>query len=285
MRAEHFNMDEFIEQALFEDLKNEGDHTTLACVPPKAERRARLLVKEEGIIAGIEVAQKVFAKVDPKLKMEVFVKDGDAVKHGDEAFYVSGSARSILTAERLVLNLMQRMSGVATKTNRVQALLKGTKAKVLDTRKTTPGMRYFEKWAVAIGGGTNHRYGLFDMIMIKDNHVDYAGGIPEAIQRVKDYLEAHRLDLKIEVEARNLEEVKAILKAGGVGRIMLDNFTPEATLEALKVIDGVTETESSGGITEKTIRAYAETGVDFISMGALTHSVTSLDMSLKALAE
>jgi nicotinate-nucleotide pyrophosphorylase (carboxylating) len=266
MRAEHFNMDQFIEQALFEDLKNEGDHTTLACVPPKAERKARLLVKEDGIIAGIEVAKKVFHKVDPKLKLEVFVNDGDAVKYGDEAFHVSGSARSILTAERLVLNLMQRMSGVATKANRVQSSLKGTKAKVLDTRKTTPGMRYFEKWAVAIGGGTNHRYGLFDMIMIKDNHVDYAGGIPEAIQRVKDYLEAHRLSLKIEVEARNLDEVKSILKAGGVDRIMLDNFTPE-------------------GITEESIRAYAETGVDFISMGALTHSVSSLDMSLKALAE
>ncbi|NQX91216.1 MAG: carboxylating nicotinate-nucleotide diphosphorylase [Flavobacteriales bacterium] len=282
MQIEHFDLDQFIDLALKEDLSTGGDHTSKACVPASAKEKARLLVKADGILAGVEIAKRVFAKVDPDLEIEVLIEDGSEVKVGDIAFYVTGSARNILTAERLVLNLMQRMSGIATKTNQVMQLVKGTNVKVLDTRKTTPNLRYFEKMAVVLGGGTNHRYGLFDMIMIKDNHVDYAGGITEALDATHAYLKENSLSIKVEIETRNMAEVQKALDHGGADRIMLDNFSPEEIKEALEVIDGQVETEASGGITEATIRAYAETGVDYISMGALTHSVKSLDLSLKA---
>lgn len=283
MNVDHFDLEHFIDLALLEDLSSGGDHTSKACISADARRKARLLVKGNGVLAGVELAKVIFAKVDPDLVLDIRINDGELVKYADEAFYVEGSAQSILTAERLVLNMMQRMSGIATKTHQVMSLLEGTQTKVLDTRKTTPNMRYFEKWAVQLGGGTNHRYGLFDMIMIKDNHVDYAGGISKAVEQTVKYLSKNKLNLKIEVETRNLNEVQKALDTGKVDRIMLDNFSPEQVKEAVELINNRTETEASGGITEESIRAYADAGVDFVSMGALTHSVSSLDLSLKAL--
>ncbi len=276
------NLEKFIQNALEEDLKNEGDHTTLASIPARAKDKARLLVKGKGILAGVELAQHIFHAVDPKIKMEVLIPDGSKIKKGQIAFYAEGKSRSLLTAERLVLNCMQRMSGIATKTNRFVQEIKGTNAKVLDTRKTTPGMRELEKWAVRIGGGHNHRMGLYDMIMLKDNHVDFCGGIEQAILKTRKYLKKNKLDLKVEIETRSLDEVEQVLAVGQVDRIMLDNFTPARIKKALKLIDGRFETEASGGITLETIRKYAETGVDYISVGALTHSYNSLDLSLKA---
>jgi nicotinate-nucleotide pyrophosphorylase (carboxylating) len=270
-----------IDNALLEDI-GEGDHSTLACVPKGAQGTARLLIKEKGILAGVELAQMIFNRFDPNLKIEVFITDGTAVEVGDVAFEVSGSSRSILSTERLVLNFMQRMSGIATQTNRICQLIEGTNAKLLDTRKTTPGIRYLEKWAVRIGGGHNHRFALYDMIMLKDNHVDYAGGIRSAIERTHEYLSANGKELKIEVEVRNEQELREVLEIGGVDRIMLDNFSPEKIRRALPMIPETFETEASGGITEANIRAYAETGIQYISVGALTHSVKSMDMSLKA---
>jgi len=274
-------IDEIIKNALKEDI-GDGDHSTLSCVPENAQGVAKLLVKDTGIIAGVELAQKIFHTFDPDLKVDVFIKDGDRVKFGDIAFEVSGKSRSILTTERLVLNFMQRMSGIATQTNEIVSLIKGTDVKLLDTRKTTPGIRYMEKWAVRIGGGHNHRFALYDMIMLKDNHVDYAGGIKLAIQRANDYLASTGRKLKIEIEVRNEKELAEVLEIGNVDRIMLDNFSPERIVEALKEIPEKFEVEASGGITMETIRSYAETGVDYISVGALTHSFQSLDMSLKA---
>lgn len=271
----------FIAEALREDV-GPGDYSTLSAVPPDAQRRARLLVKDNGVLAGVSLAYEIFQAVDPNLKMEVQIPDGQEVRKGDVAFYVSGSARSILTAERLALNCMQRMSGIATLTRQVVRSLEGTSTKVLDTRKTTPNFRLPEKWAVHIGGGVNHRYGLFDLIMLKDNHIDFAGGVREAIQGAKKFIAQENLDLRIEVETRNLEEVREVLEEGGVFRIMLDNFTPESLREAVAFIDGRTETEASGGITPENARAYAESGVDYLSMGALTHSHRNIDLSLKA---
>lgn len=267
--------------AFAEDI-GEGDHTTLCSIPESERGSSRLLIKEEGILAGVEVAVEVFHRFDPELNVEVFIEDGHPVKPGDVSFIVSGKVRSILQTERVVLNIMQRMSGIATVTRSYMKLLEGTSAKVLDTRKTTPGMRLLEKQAVKIGGGENHRIGLFDMILLKDNHVDFAGGIEKAIRGAQRYLEEKNKHLKIEIEVRNLSELGEALQVGGVDRIMLDNFTPERTREAVKIVNGRVELESSGGITRDTIREYAETGVDFISVGALTHSVRSLDMSLKA---
>jgi nicotinate-nucleotide pyrophosphorylase (carboxylating) len=274
-------LEEIIDNALLEDI-GEGDHSTLACVPANATGKAQLLVKETGILAGVELAEMIFHRFDPNLKLEVMIKDGAAVKPGDVAFIVSGSSRSILSTERLVLNFMQRMSGIATQTNRIVSLIEGTNCKLLDTRKTTPGIRYLEKWAVRIGGGYNHRFALYDMIMLKDNHIDFAGGIEPALNRTHDYLKEKGKDLKIEIEVRDFEELDEAFRVGGFDRIMLDNFTPDEIREALKKIPFSIETEASGGITEQTIRAYAETGVNFISVGALTHSVKSLDLSLKS---
>lgn len=271
----------FIATALAEDI-GDGDHSTLSAIPEPATKRVRLLVKENGILAGVELAKRIFEYFDPTLEIEVYLADGAIVKKGDIAFSVSGSARSLLTTERLVLNCMQRMSGIATKTRALVELVAGTKAKLLDTRKTTPNFRLLEKWAVLVGGGENHRLGLYDMIMLKDNHVDMAGGIGQAINRAKQYLRAKNKQLRIEVETRNLEEVKLVLAEGGVDVIMLDNMTIEQTKEALRVIDGRCKTEASGNITEDTIAKVAECGVDYISVGALTHSVKSLDLSLKA---
>ena len=273
--------DRLIELAFAEDI-GDGDHTTLCSIPETATGKARLLIKEEGILAGVEVAKAVFHKFDPDLSVEVFINDGAHVKPGDVAFVVSGKVQSLLQTERLMLNIMQRMSGIATTTHNYVKLLEGTKAKVLDTRKTTPGMRMLEKAAVKIGGGENHRIGLFDMILLKDNHVDFAGGIENAIRGAQQYLKEKNKQLKIEIEVRNFDELIQALAVGGVDRIMLDNFTPEQTREAVKLVNGRVELESSGGITFETIRRYAETGVDYISVGALTHSVKSLDMSLKA---
>ena len=272
-------IDDLLTLAFLEDV-GDGDHTTLSTIPAEAMGRQHLLVKEEGILAGVEIAKKVFAKFDPSLKVTVFINDGAHVKPGDIAFIVEGPVRSLLQTERTMLNIMQRMSGIATMTARYQERLEGLKTKVLDTRKTTPGLRMLEKMAVKIGGGENHRIGLFDMILIKDNHVDFAGGIPQAVASAKKYLAEKGKDLKIEVEVRNTEEILQALEAG-VDRIMLDNFTPERTREAVKLIDGRAEVESSGGITLDTLRAYGECGVDFISVGALTHSVKGLDMSFK----
>lgn len=272
---------EIIANALKEDI-GAGDHSTLSCVPSDAKGKAKLLIKESGVLAGVELAKQIFNQFDPSLIFVEKIKDGEMVKPGDIAFTVEGSSRSILTTERLVLNFMQRMSGIATHTNRIVTLLEGTNTKVLDTRKTTPGVRYMEKWAVKIGGGENHRFALYDMIMLKDNHIDYAGGIEKAIGRTKDYLKENNLDLKIEVEVRNEDELKEVIRVGGIHRIMLDNFTPERIKNALPLIPEGYETEASGGITEETIRSFAETGVDYISVGALTHHVDSLDMSLKA---
>jgi len=273
--------DRLIDLAFAEDI-GDGDHTTLCCIPEEAMGRQRLLVKEEGILAGIEVAKRVFAYFDKTLEVEVLIEDGAHVKPGDVAMIVSGKVRSLLQTERLMLNIVQRMSGIATTTRKYVDLLKGTKARVLDTRKTTPGMRVLEKQAVKIGGGCNHRIGLFDMILLKDNHVDFAGGIENAIDRCHAYLKEKNLDLKIEIEVRNFDELNRVLAKGGVDRVMLDNFSVEDTRKAVELINGRIETESSGGITYETIRAYAEQGVDFISVGALTHSVKGLDLSFKA---
>ena len=274
-------LDLIISNAVREDV-GDGDHSSLACIPASATGKAKLLVKDEGVIAGVEFAKLVFRYVDPKLKMEVLIEDGSPVKYGDVAFYVEGSSQSILKAERLVLNAMQRMSAIATKTQDFVSLLDGTDTKILDTRKTTPGIRALEKWAVKIGGGENHRFALYDMVMLKDNHIDFAGGITKAIQKTQEYLRDKGKDLKIIVEARDLDEVDEILQSDGVHRILLDNFDYEQTREAVKRIGAKCQTESSGGITEETIRAYAECGVDYISSGALTHSVYNMDLSLKA---
>jgi len=274
-------IDQFIKNALAEDV-GDGDHTSLSTIPAQIEGQAKLIIKENGILAGIELAVEIFNFVDADLKVDVLLKDGDQVKVGDIGLTVSGRTHSILIAERLVLNCMQRMSGIATKTHHIVALLKDTKTKILDTRKTTPGLRYLEKWAVRIGGGVNHRIGLYDMILIKDNHVDYAGGISNAIKSAQKYLSTKEKSLQIEIEVRNIEELKQVLEIGGVDRIMLDNFGFDRLREAVKLIDGRFITEASGGITEENVREYAECGVDFISMGALTHSVKSLDISLKA---
>ncbi|WP_304143499.1 MULTISPECIES: carboxylating nicotinate-nucleotide diphosphorylase [Mesoflavibacter] len=270
-----------IANAIREDV-GDGDHSSLACIPASAEGKAKLLVKDEGIIAGVEFAKKVFHYVDPNMKIETLIEDGSHVKYGDIVFYVSGASQSILKAERLVLNAMQRMSAIATKTREFVDLLEGTGTKVLDTRKTTPGIRALEKWAVKIGGGENHRFALYDMIMLKDNHIDFAGGITKAIDQTKQYLKETNRDLKIIVEARDLNEIKEILKSDGVYRILIDNFNYEDTREAVKLIGDKCLTESSGGINENTIREYALCGVDYISSGALTHSVYNKDLSLKA---
>ena len=273
--------DRLIDLAFAEDI-GDGDHTTLCCIPEDATGKSHLLIKEDGILAGVEVARRVFARFDPALRVEVLMDDGSKVKKGDIAMIVSGKIRSLLQTERLMLNIMQRMSGIATTTARYVELLKGTRTRILDTRKTTPGMRMLEKQAVKIGGGVNHRIGLFDMILLKDNHVDFAGGISNAIDRCHEYLKAKSLDLKIEIEVRNFDELRQVIAHGGVDRIMLDNFSVEDTREAVGMIAGRYETESSGGITFETIRSYAECGVDYISVGALTHSVKCLDMSFKA---
>lgn len=273
---------EIIDNALREDI-GDGDHSTLACVPENAQGKAQLIVKDDGIIAGVELAVMIFHRFDPALKIEIFIQEGSKVKKGDVVFIVSGSSRSILSTERLVLNFMQRMSGIATQTNQIVTLINGCNTKLLDTRKTTPGIRYMEKWAVRIGGGYNHRFALYDMIMLKDNHIDYAGGISAAIERTHAYLKSNKKDLKIEIEVRNKIELDEVLTIGGVDRIMLDNFTPEEIKELLPTIPSSFETEASGGITINNIRKYAETGVQFISVGALTHSAKSMDMSLKAI--
>lgn len=270
-----------IENSLREDI-GDGDHSSLACIPADATGKAKLLVKDQGIIAGIEFARRVFEAVDPGLEMEVLIQDGVRVKKGDVAFFVEGPSQAILKAERLVLNAMQRMSAIATKTRTFVDRLEGTSTRILDTRKTTPGIRALEKWAVKIGGGENHRFALYDMIMLKDNHIDFAGGIETAMEKTKKYLQEKDLDLKIIVEARDLEEIRQILNAGGIHRILLDNFNYEETRKAVDLIDGQCQTESSGGITLETARSYADCGVDFISSGALTHSVHNLDLSLKA---
>ena len=280
MKTKEELIDALIDLAFAEDI-GDGDHTTLSTIPADAMGRQHLLVKEVGILAGVDIARRVFERYDPSLKMTVMIGDGSRVKPGDIAFVVEGPVRSLLVTERTMLNIMQRMSGIATMTARYQERLKGLKAKVLDTRKTTPGMRILEKEAVRIGGGANHRIGLFDMILIKDNHVDFAGGIPNAVSRARAYLKEKGKDLKIEVEVRNTDEIRQALDAR-VDRIMLDNFTPERTAEAVALIGGAAEIESSGGITLDTLRAYGEAGVDFISVGALTHSVKGLDMSFKA---
>lgn len=274
-------LDLIIKNAIREDV-GDGDHSSLACIPASANGKAMLLVKDKGIIAGVEFAKKVFQYVDSNLVVEELIKDGASVKFGDIVFYVSGSSQSILKAERLVLNGMQRMSAIATKTNNFVKLLEGTNTKILDTRKTTPGIRALEKWAVKIGGGENHRFALYDMVMLKDNHIDFAGGITKAIQKTQQYLSDKKLDLKIIVEARNLQEVEVILQSNGIYRILLDNLSFTDTQKAVKMIGDKCLTESSGGINEETIRKYAECGVDFISSGALTHSIYNMDLSLKA---
>jgi len=281
MKTKEQLIDELIDLAFAEDI-GDGDHTTLCCIPDTAMGKSRLLIKEPGILAGVEIARKIFHRFDPDLKMTVYIEDGTTVKPGDVAFVVEGRVQSLLQTERLMLNVMQRMSGIATMTHRYVKKLEGLHTRILDTRKTTPGMRMLEKEAVKIGGGVNHRIGLFDMILLKDNHVDFAGGIENAISRCHDYLKAKGKDLKIEIEVRNLDELKEVMRVGGVDRIMLDNFSPELTKEAVKIVGGKYEIESSGGITFDTIRDYAESGVDFVSVGALTHSVKGLDMSFKA---
>jgi nicotinate-nucleotide pyrophosphorylase (carboxylating) len=278
----HFNFKTFVQNALQEDV-GDGDHSALATIPANKKGKCHLLVKENGILAGVEAAKEIFKIIDPKFKVTVFIKDGTVVKVGDIAFIVEGSSQKLLTAERLVLNVMQRMSGIATKTNYLQTLCKGTKTKVIDTRKTTPGFRFFEKWAVVIGGGSNHRFGLYDMIMLKDNHIDFSGGIIEALDATHSYLKKTKKKLPIEVETRTLNDVKLILNKGGFQRIMLDNYSIADTKKAVALIGDKFEIESSGGITEKTIASYAKCGVDFISVGALTHHVKSMDLSLKAI--
>lgn len=282
MKTKDELIDSLLDLAFAEDI-GDGDHTTLSTIPADAMGRSKLLIKEKGILAGVDIAEKVLHKVDPSIKIDVKIKDGAEVNPGDIAFTAEGPVRSLLVAERTMLNIMQRMSGVATMTRKYQDQLKGLHTKVLDTRKTTPGMRMLEKEAVKFGGGTNHRIGLFDMILIKDNHEDFAGGIEQAVKRAREYCRANgKDDLKIEVECRSLDDIRKVLEIGGVDRIMFDNFTPELTREAVKLVDGKVETESSGGITFDTLRAYGETGVDYISVGALTHSVKGLDMSFKA---
>ena len=282
MKTKDELIDELLDLAFAEDI-GDGDHTTLCCIPEDEMGKSHLLVKEEGILAGVEIALKVFKKFDPELKVEVFINDGAHVKPGDIAFVVEGRVRSLLQTERLMLNIMQRMSGIATTTAKYMAELKGLKTKVLDTRKTTPGMRMLEKEAVRIGGGMNHRIGLFDMILLKDNHVDFAGGIKNAITKAQQYIVDNKKDgMKIEIEVRNFDELQQVLEIGGVDRIMLDNFNIENTKKAVEMIAGRFETESSGGIKFSTLRAYGECGVDYISVGALTHSVKGLDMSFKA---
>jgi len=274
-------IDELISLALREDI-GDGDHTTLSCIPSTLQGKAQLIIKQDGILCGVDVAKRVFELFDPSLKMTVFIKDGTPVKKGDIAFMVEGPSVSILQCERLTLNFMQRLSGVSTQTKAYVDLLKGTHTKILDTRKTTPGMRLLEKYAVKMGGGENHRIGLYDMILIKDNHIDFAGGVVEALDKTNAYLKEKAKDLKIVIEARTMDDISKIITYGGVFRILIDNFTPEQTKEAIKLIAGKCKTESSGGITFETIRAYAEAGVDYISVGALTHQIRSLDMSLKA---
>ena len=274
-------VDQFILNSLNEDV-GDGDHTSLATIPKGTEGKAKLLVKDEGILAGIELAEEIFRIVDANLKLKIFINDGAKVKYGDVAFEVEGDTQSILKAERLVLNCMQRMSGIATKTHQIADILKDTHTKVLDTRKTTPGLRYLEKWAVRIGGGVNHRFGLYDMILIKDNHVDYSGGIKQAIENANQYIKSQNKKLEIEIEVRNLDELEQVLQVGDVNRILLDNFNLHDLRKAVSIIGGKYITEASGGITIDNIRGYADCGVDYISMGALTHSVKSLDLSLKA---
>ena len=275
-------LDGIIKNAIREDI-GPGDYSSLACIPEDARGKAKLLVKESGIIAGVEFAKMIFKEVDPDLSIETFLADGDSVNVGDIVFFVTGSSQSILKAERLVLNAMQRMSAIATMTHKFVEVLKGTNTRILDTRKTTPGVRAIEKWAVTIGGGVNHRFALYDMIMLKDNHIDFAGGVDMAIKKTKDYLAENNLDLKIIVEARSLDEIKQILDHQGIHRILIDNFNYEDTEKAVALISGQCETESSGGITLQTARKYAECGVDYISSGALTHSVINMDLSLKAI--
>lgn len=273
--------DAIIKLAFVEDL-GDGDHSSLACVPIDAKASAKLIIKDDGVLAGVELAEQIFKYYDPNLEIEVLIEDGEKVKSGDIAFHVHGSSRSLLATERIVLNFMQRMSGIATQTNQIISLVKDYPVKILDTRKTTPGLRLIEKWAVRIGEGHNHRIGLYDMIMLKDNHIDYAGGITQAIQQTQEYLKTNSKKLAVEIEVRNEEELAEVLKVGGVQRIMLDNFSPEQIIKALKIIPKTYETEASGGINLDNIVSYAKTGVDFISIGALTHSFKSLDMSLKA---
>jgi len=279
--SSYHDLDSAIDRWFREDI-GEGDHTTFSTIPEDATGSAKLLVKEAGILAGFAVAQKIFQRFDPAIRLEPLLEDGSSITPGDLVFRVNGKVHSILQCERLVLNIMQRMSGIATTTSSYVKLLEGTGTKILDTRKTTPGMRQLEKEAVRLGGGVNHRFGLYDMIMIKDNHIDFAGGIAQAISGTRAYLEKHKLDLAIEVETRSLEDVELVLTQGGVQRIMLDNFSVEETRKAVRLIDHRLETESSGGINMETIRSYAECGVDFISVGALTHQINSLDLSLKA---
>ena len=281
MTKEKELIDKLIDLAFAEDI-GDGDHTTLSCIPETAIGKSKLLIKETGVLAGVEVAKEIFNRFDPTMKVEVFINDGAEVKPGDVVMVVEGKIQSLLQTERLMLNVMQRMSGIATMTRKYAKQLEGTNTRVLDTRKTTPAMRIVEKMAVKIGGGVNHRIGLFDMILLKDNHVDFAGGIDKAITRAKEYCETKGKDLKIEIEVRNFDELQQVLDLGGVDRVMFDNFTPEMTKKAVEMVDGRFETESSGGITFDTLRDYAECGVDFISVGALTHSVKGLDMSFKA---
>ncbi|MCF8233216.1 MAG: carboxylating nicotinate-nucleotide diphosphorylase [Bacteroidales bacterium] len=283
-KTKTMGIDELIELAIREDV-GEGDHSSLATIPDKARGKAGLLIKESGIIAGIEIAEKVFKKTDPGLRLSVLLRDGQQVKAGDIVFYISGSSRSILTAERLALNFMQRMSGIATHAHELNQKLAGLQTKILDTRKTTPNFRIFEKMAVKTGGGENHRMGLYDMIMIKDNHIDFAGGIRQAIKKTNEYLKQKGKELQIEIEVRNFDELEEVLKTGKISRIMLDNFSPADLKKAVEIINRRYETEASGGITMKTIREYAESGVDYISSGALTHQIKSLDMSLKAIKD
>lgn len=274
-------LDIIISNAIREDV-GDGDHSSLACIPKEAIGKAKLLVKEAGIIAGVEMAKRIFSYVDSALKVETLINDGETVNYGDVVFYVEGSSQSILKSERLVLNVMQRMSAIATKTKEFAKLLEGTKTKILDTRKTTPGIRAIEKWAVKIGGGENHRFALYDMIMLKDNHIDFAGGVSKAIEKTKNYLKVNQLDLKIIVEARSLDEIKEILEHKGIHRILIDNFDFEETKKAVQLIGDKCQTESSGGINLESVRKYAECGVDYVSSGALTHSVYNMDLSLKA---
>lgn len=273
-------IDRLIDLAIAEDI-GDGDHSSLSCIPADATGKVQLMVKQHGIIAGVDIAQRIYARIDGSIKFERLIADGTQVKYGDLVFYASGRNHTLLQSERIVLNVMQRMSGIATQTNRYVKLIEGTKAKVIDTRKTTPGMRVFDKLAVRIGGGENHRMGLFDMIMLKDNHIDFAGGIEEAIRKSNEYLAKTGRNLRIEVETRNLNEVERVLRVGNVQRIMLDNFNLDDTREAVKLINGRFETESSGGITLETIKGYADCGVDYISVGAITHQIQSIDMNLK----
>lgn len=282
LHRDHFSFKKFVAAALKEDV-GDGDHTALSTIPASHRGKMRLLVKEDGIVAGVEAAGEILKSIDRSFKIKFLIKDGQPVKKGDIVFTIEGRTRQLLTAERLVLNVMQRMSGIATKTHHLQSLCAGTKTRVIDTRKTTPGFRFFEKWAVVIGGGANHRYGLFDMILIKDNHIDFAGGITEAIDAANAYLKKKKKKLPVEVETRSLDDVRKVMAHGGVQRILLDNFTPELTKEAVQIIAGKYEVESSGGINEQNIASYARCGADFISVGALTHHIKSLDMSLKAI--